>query len=300
MKLYGGVEAGGTKFVCVLASGPKDIRAERRFPTTTPDETLGNVIEFFRQNTQEAPIAALGVSCFGPVDLDLESPTYGFITTTPKPGWAQTDVVNTLRSALNVPIGFDTDVNGAALGEYVWGAAQGADPCLYMTFGTGVGGGILANGKPLHGLVHPEVGHMRVAHDWQADPFAGFCPFHGDCLEGMAAGPALEKRWGQRGEALPPDHPAWNLEAGYIAEALANLVCILSPKRIVVGGGVMQNGTMFDQVRAEVKRRLNGYVQSPAILEHIDTYIVPPGLGGYSGVLGAIALAAQAAGEPLV
>lgn len=299
MKLYGGIEAGGTKFVCVIASGPEDIRAETRFPTTTPEETLGRVAAFFQQHAQDAPIAALGVSCFGPVDLDKTSPTYGFITTTPKPGWAQTDIVHTLESTLQVHTAFDTDVNGAALGEFVWGAARGADPCLYLTFGTGVGGGILANGTPLHGLVHPEIGHMRLPHNWEADPFPGFCPFHGDCLEGMAAGPALEKRWGQRGETLPLDHPAWELEAGYIAQALANLVCILSPKRIVIGGGVMQSGALFERVRAEVQRRLNGYVQSPAILKYIDQYIVPPGLGGYSGVLGAIALAALALGDPI-
>jgi fructokinase len=283
----------------MIASGPGNIRAETRFPTTTPAETLERVITFFRQYMHEAPIAALGVSCFGPVDLDTASPTYGFITTTPKPGWAQTDIVHTLEAALQIPTAFDTDVNGAALGEYVWGAARGADPCLYLTFGTGVGGGVLANGKPLHGLVHPEIGHMRLPHDWQADPFPGFCPFHGDCLEGMAAGPALEKRWGQRGETLPLDHPAWDLEAGYIAQALANLICILSPKRIVIGGGVMQSGALFERVRVEVQRQLNGYVQSPAILEHIDMYIVPPELGGHAGVLGAIALAARALGDSL-
>jgi fructokinase len=299
MKLYGGVEAGGTKFVCMIAAGPDDIRAETRFPTTTPQETLGRVKDFFRQQARAYPIAALGVSCFGPVDLDPASPTFGFITTTPKPGWAQTDILRHLENELQVPTAFDTDVNGAALGEYIWGAARGADPCLYLTIGTGIGGGGIANEKPLHGLVHPEMGHMRLPHDWQADPFPGNCPYHGDCFEGLAAGPALEKRWGRRGETLPHDHPAWALEAGYIAGALANLIFILSPKRIVIGGGVMQSGMLLMRVRAEVQRLLNGYVQSPAILEHIDAYIVPPGLGGRSGVLGAIALAARALGDTI-
>jgi fructokinase len=291
MKIYGGVEAGGTKFVCVIASGPGQILAEERFPTTTPEETLGRVKSFFRLHRERHPIAALGVSCFGPVDLDRSSPTYGYITTTPKPGWAQTNVVNHLQTELGVPVAFDTDVNGAALAEHRWGAGQGADPCLYLTIGTGIGGGGIVNGRPLHGLVHPEMGHMRLPHDWQIDPFPGACPFHGDCFEGMAAGPALEKRWGQRGETLPDDHPAWELEARYIALALSNLICILSPKRIIIGGGVMHSAELFRQVRSQVQALLNGYVQSPAILENSDTYIVPPGLGNRSGVLGAIALA---------
>lgn len=291
MKLYGGVEAGGTKFVCILGSGPQDVRAEARFPTTTPQETLDRVVAFFQEHSKTQPISAIGVSCFGPIDLDSSSPTYGYITTTPKPGWAFTDVVHHLEQALQVPVAFDTDVNGAALGEYTWGAAQGADPCLYLTIGTGIGGGGILNGGPLHGLVHPEMGHIRLPHDWQADPFPGVCPFHGDCFEGMAAGPALEKRWGQRGETLPLDHPAWALEAEYIAQALCVLICTLSPKKIVIGGGVMQHPALFPMIRGRVLELLNGYVQSPAILEHIDQYIVPPGLGNRSGSLGAIALA---------
>jgi fructokinase len=293
MNLYGGVEAGGTKFVCILGSGPQDVRAEARFPTTTPQETLGRVVAFFQEHSQTQPIAGIGVSCFGPIDLDPESPTYGYITTTPKPGWAFTDVVHSLEQALQVPVAFDTDVNGAALGEFTWGAAQSADPCLYLTIGTGIGGGGILNGGPLHGLVHPEMGHIRLPHDWQADPFPGACPFHGDCFEGMAAGPALEKRWGQRGETLPLDHPAWALEAEYIAQALCVLICTLSPKKIVIGGGVMQHPALFPMIRGRVLELLNGYVKSPAILEHIDQYIVPPGLGNRSGSLGAIALAMQ-------
>jgi fructokinase len=292
MTVYGGIEAGGTKFVCVVASGPEDVRAIERFPTTSPEETLGRAVSFFKK--QEAPIAALGVASFGPLDLDLSSPTYGRVAETPKPGWTSADVVGYLQDALQVQVGFDTDVNGAALGEHRWGAGQGMDPFLYLTIGTGIGGGGIYNGKTMHGLVHPEMGHMRLPHDFEADPFPGVCPFHGDCFEGLAAGPALEKRWGQRAETLPADHPAWELEAHYIGMALANLVLSLSPQRIVLGGGVMDSPVLFPLLRTKVLNSLAGYVRSPAILEQIDSYIVPPGLGSRAGVLGAIALAEQA------
>ncbi len=290
MNIYGGIEAGGTKFVCMIGSGPDDIRAEDRFPTTTPDETLGQAIDFFRQQAREEPISAVGVGLFGPVDLDPSSPTFGYITTTPKPGWAHTDILGRLEQALQVPVAFDTDVNVAALGEYRWGASRGFDPSIYLTIGTGIGMGGIFNGGPMHGLVHPETGHIRLPHDWQADPFPGICPYPGDCFEGMACGPALNSRWGQPAETLPPDHPAWDLEAHYIALALSNLVCSLSPRKIVIGGGVMQQ-RMFPLVRNQVLDLLNGYVQSPVILQNIDQYILPTGLGNRSGVLGAIALA---------
>lgn len=297
MILYGGVEAGGTKFVCMIGSGPDDLRAEARFPTTTPEETLGKVIEFFQQESRTTPVDAIGVSSFGPVDLNPESPTYGYITTTPKPGWANADVVGRLENALHLPVAFDTDVNGAALGEHWWGAGKGADPCLYLTLGTGVGGGGIVNGKPIHGLVHPEMGHIRLAHNLQTDPFTGVCPYHGDCFEGLASGTAMNQRWGQRAETLPADHPAWELEAHYIAQALSVLICTLSPQKIILGGGVMQNLALFPQIRRQVQQLLNGYVQSPAILQGIDTYIVPPGLGNRAGGLGSIALAMNIARE---
>jgi fructokinase len=293
--LYGGIEAGGTKFVCAIGAGPGALLAEDRFPTTTPAETLGRAIAFFQaQQARHGPLAAVGVACFGPVDADPASPAFGSITSTPKPGWRQTDVVGPLRQVLGVPVGFDTDVNGAALGEWRWGAAQGLDSVVYLTIGTGIGGGALVNGRPLHGLIHPEMGHMRLPHNWQADPFPGTCPYHGDCWEGLASGPALERRWGRPGAGLPPDHPAWPLEAHYIAQGIANLVCALSPQRLVLGGGVMSQPHLFPLVRAEVQRLLNGYVQSPAILEAIDAYLVPPALGPYAGVLGAFVLAEQA------
>jgi fructokinase len=203
-------------------------------------------------------------------------------------------VVGPLRQALGLPVGFDTDVNGAALGEWRWGAAQGLESVVYLTIGTGIGGGALVHGRPLHGLVHPEMGHMRLPHDRQTDPFAGACPYHGDCWEGLASGPALQQRWGQPAATLPPEHPAWPLEAHYIAQGVANLVCALSPQRLVLGGGVMSQPHLFPLIRAEVQRLLNGYVQSPALLDGIDAYLVPPALGPLSGVLGALVLAENA------
>jgi fructokinase len=291
-QLCGGIEAGGTKFVCAIGSGPDDIQDEVRFPTTTPEETIGRTIGFFRP--RQADLAAIGIASFGPVDPNTASPTYGFITSTPKPGWAGTDFVRTIQQALDLPVGFDTDVNGAALGEYRWGAAQGIDTFVYLTVGTGIGGGGMVGGRLMHGLLHPEMGHMLLRHDRKADPFDGICPFHKDCLEGLASGPALQARWGRLAETLPPDHPAWPLQARYLALAVMNLICTLSPQRIIMGGSVMMGPHLFPLIRADVQDLLNGYVQAPEILCHIDRYIVPPALGARAGVLGAIALAENA------
>jgi fructokinase len=291
MALFGGIEGGGTKFVCAVGSGPDDIRAEARFPTTTPEETLGRAVAFFREQESTEKLAAIGIAAFGPIDPDPASPGFGYITTTPKPHWPHTDFVGKIRQHFDLPIGFDTDVNVAALGEHRWGAAQGLDTFIYWTIGTGLGGGGMVNGKLIHGLMHPEMGHMQVPHDRQRDPFPGNCPYHGDCLEGLAAGPALEARWGQRGETLPADHAAWQLEAHYLALGLVNVVTILSPQRIILGGGVMEQPGIFPLIHQEVQRLLNGYIQMPAITEKIGDYIVPPKLGGRAGVLGAIALA---------
>ena len=292
--LYAGIEAGGTKFVCTLASGPDDVRAQTRFPTTTPEETLGKAIGFFKAN---GPFAAMGIGTFGPCDLNLSSPTYGYITSTPKTGWTNVNLLGIFRQAFAVPIGFDTDVNVAAMGESKWGAGLGLDMVIYLTVGTGIGGGGVLNGRMMHGLIHPEMGHIRLPRLSNADEFEGICPYHGDCLQGLASGPAMEARWGKSAAELPPDHPAWQIEARYLALAVSNFIFVLSPQRIVMGGGVMQQKHLFPLIRTEVKRLLNDYVQSPMILERIDEYIVPPGLGERSGILGAISLAKQAAGK---
>lgn len=290
--LYAGIEAGGTKLVCAVGTGPDDLRAETRLPTTTPEETLGRAIDFFRRERRtHGALAAVGIASFGPVDLDRDSPNWGHVTSTPKPGWAHTDLAGIVGRALDLPVAFDTDVNGAALAEGRWGAARGLATFVYVTVGTGIGGGGMVHGELLHGLVHPEMGHMLVPHDREADPFAGICPFHGDCLEGLASGPAIAARWGRAAHELPDDHPAWDLEAGYLAAAAANLTMVLSPQRVVLGGGVMERGQLFPKVRRRARERLNGYVRSPALGAEIDAYIVPPALGKRAGVLGALALA---------
>jgi fructokinase len=289
--LVGGVEAGGFKFVCAIGTGPGDLRAEARLPTTSPAETIARAVGFFVEHARRAPLAAIGIATFGPVDLDPRSPTYGSITTTPKPGWANTDLAGPFREALHVPVAVDTDVNGAALAEHRWGAARGLDTFVYVTVGTGIGGGAVVGGRLLHGLVHPEMGHVRVPHDWHADPFPGTCPYHGDCLEGLASGRALGERWGAPAESLPAAHPAWALQARYLALGLVGIVAILSPERIVIGGGVMRQPRLLVSVRTNVVELLGGYLRSPAISSGIDTYIVPPALGARSGVLGAIAMA---------
>lgn len=294
-QLYGGVEAGGTKFVCAVGTGPDDMRAGTRFATTIPEETIGRAIDFFRE---QGELTAVGIASFGPLDPNPHSPTFGTITTTPKPGWANANLGGRVSEALGgIPFGFDTDVNGAALGEWRWGAAQGLDTFIYLTIGTGVGGGAMVNGRLAHGLIHPEMGHIRLPRDTVVDPYTGFCPYHGDCFEGLAAGPAIAERWGQPAYTLPDDHPAWDLEAHYLALALVNFICTLSPQRIIMGGGVMEQQQIFPLVRQKVQTLLNGYVQSPQILDEIDSYIVSPGLGSQAGVLGAIALAQQVVAE---
>jgi len=294
--LYGGLEAGGTKFVCAVAAGPDDIRDEIRFPTTTPDETIGQALDFFTMHHKREPLRAVGIASFGPVDPNPASSTWGYITTTPKPGWHNADLAGPFARALGIPIGFDTDVNGAALGEHRWGAGMGIDNLVYLTVGTGLGGGALVNGKLLHGMMHPEMGHMLLRRDPERDPYAGHCPYHGDCFEGLVCGPAVNDRWQQDARQLPPDHEAWKLEAHYLALGLVNIIAVLSPQRIILGGGIMDQEQLFPMVRANVQTLLNGYIQTPEILEEIDAYIVPPGLGNMAGVLGAVALAQDAAG----
>lgn len=292
-KLYGGIEAGGTKFVCVVASGPGQIVDEIRYMTTTPNETLGKAIQFFQPFVESGQISAIGVGAFGPLDSNPQSPTYGFVTSTPKPGWSNTNVLGMLRHALRTKIAVDMDVNTAALGEYLWGASKGCDPSLYLTIGTGIGGGYIVNGKPLIGLLSLEMGHVLIPHSRERDPFPGNCPFHGDCFEGLASGPAIQKRLGVTGAMIPEEDPYWDIEADYIASALMNYILTLSPKKIILGGGVMQREFLFPKIRHRVQEQLHGYVASKKILEDIDDYIVAPGLGNQSGSLGAIALAMQ-------
>jgi fructokinase len=291
--LFGGLEAGGTKFVCAVGTGPDDIVAQERFPTTKPEETIGQAIAFFELYKEN--LTAVGIGSFGPVDLNKGSDRYGYITSTPKPHWGDVDLVGLVRRALNVPVGFDTDVNAAALGEQKWGAAQGLDNFIYLTIGTGIGGGGMVEGRLLHGLVHPEMGHISLPHDYEQDPFIGRCPYHKDCLEGMASGPAIEARWGKPGHQLPEAHPAWDLEAHYLAHALKTFITVLSPQRIILGGGVMAQKQLLPMIRQKVLDFLNGYVQSPVITEAIDSYIVAPGLDGRAGVLGSMVLGEVAA-----
>jgi fructokinase len=251
------------------------------------------VVAFFRPAVADKTISSIGVACFGPLDLDPHSSMYGFITSTTKAGWRNTDMVGQLRRELGVSVAFQTDVNGAAFGEYTWGAGRGSDPTLYLTIGTGIGGGVVIGGQPLHGLVHTEMGHIRIPHDTQRDAYPGWCPFHGDCFEGLAAGPAIAQRLGRPGDQLSDDDPYWPLEAHYIALAVQNFILTLSPRKVILGGGVMQRLFLFPVIRREVQQLLAGYVNHPMILEHIDEYIVPPALGNQAGVLGAIALARE-------
>jgi fructokinase len=288
---YGGLEAGGTKWVCAIGTGPDDVAGTVTFPTTDPEETIGRAAEFFGSN---GSLAAVGIGSFGPLDVRESSPTWGRITTTPKPGWANTDLVSALRTALGVPVAIDTDVNAAALGEQRWGAAAGLETFCYITVGTGIGGGGMANGRLLHGLLHPEFGHMRVPHDRDRDPFEGACPYHGDCFEGLASGEAIRARWGKPAQELESEE-VWQLEAEYLALGLVNVVCTLSPQRIVLGGGVMkQPPNLYALVRTRLRELLAGYVAVPELGERIDEYVVKPALGDRAGVLGAIELARRA------
>jgi fructokinase len=270
----GGIDAGGTTWLCAVGTGPDVVRAETTIRTTTPAETIAEAVAFFEH---EGPVEAIGIGSFGPVDLER-----GVITTTPKPGWAHTDVAGEIGRLLGVPLAFDTDVNAAALGEYRWGALQGLDVCCYVTVGTGIGGGILVGGKPLHGLQHPELGHLRIPHDRDDDPFPGVCPFHGDCWEGLASGPALEARWGKPAGELVDDAP-WALEARYLALGLLAVTGVVSPERIVLGGGVMNRVGLLESVQRQLDQLVNGYVAVPEL--------VAPALGGRAGVLGALAIA---------
>ncbi len=281
------------KFVCAVGTPGGELLREARVETQSPVQTMREVVSFFRAYSRD--LVALGVGSFGPVDLRISSATYGFITSTPKAAWRNFDIAGALREAFHLPVGFDTDVNAAVLAETIWGAGQGLQNVLYVTVGTGIGGGAMIEGRLLHGLMHPEMGHIRVPHDRTRDPFPGVCPYHGDCLEGLASGPSLEARWGASPEAIPPDHPAWALEAEYLGIACMNWICAFSPEKIVLGGGVMQRH-LLPALRDRTRSALDGYINLPEVTERIESYIVPPGLGERAGVLGALALGTRAAG----
>ncbi len=289
MTVFGGIETGGSKWECAVGTGPDDVRAAETVPTTTPQETIGRAIAFFERG---GPVSAIGIGSFGPIDSKPTSPTWGHITTTPKPGWAHTNVAQEIGRRLSVPVAFDTDVNAAALGEHRWGAAQRLETFCYVTVGTGIGGGGMAGGKLLHGLVHPEFGHMRIPHDRAADPFVGVCPYHGDCWEGLASGRAIEARWGRPAAELG-DEAAWELEARYLALGLVCVMYVLSPERIVIGGGVMKRRELLQRVQRELAALMNGYPDAPSVAG-IAEYVTLPSLGSRAGVLGAIALAERA------
>ena len=288
MKL-GAIEGGGTKFVVGVGDENGQVLDRASFPTTTPEETMQKCVDYFKDKDVEA----IGFGCFGPIDPDPKSPTYGYVTTTPKPGWGHYNVVGDLKRAFpDTPIGFDTDVNGACLGEVFFGAAKGLDSAVYFTIGTGIGGGAYVEGHLLHGLVHPEMGHVKlVVRD--DDPYKGKCPYHGTCFEGLCSGPAIEERWGISAKELAPDHPAWDLEAWYIGQAMANVVLTLSPKKIILGGGVMHQSHLFPRILKYMRENLNGYIQNDAVL-HDDHYIVWPELGDNAGLCGSLALAVDA------
>lgn len=286
----GALEAGGTKMVCAIGDEQGNIFDRVSFPTLKPEETMPGLIAYF----QDKGIEALGIGSFGPLSLDKNAPDYGAITTTPKLAWRNYPLRQAFVDALNVPVGIDTDVNAAALGEAVYGAGKGIDSVVYYTIGTGVGGGALVDGMLVHGLVHPEMGHMLLRPDPRDPAPHGFCPYHDGCIEGMANGPAIEKRWGVSAKELPEDHVAWDIEAEYLAQMCVNTIVTLSPKKIVLGGGVMHQLHLFPRIRRRTLELLNGYVAHPAILEHIDEYIVPPGLRDNAGAVGSLLLAVEA------
>ncbi|TYP71886.1 ROK family protein [Paenibacillus methanolicus] len=287
--LLGAIEGGGTKFVCGIGTSDGQIVERVSIPTTTPEATLDEAMSFFSNKG----IAALGIGTFGPIDVNPQSPAYGSVTSTPKPHWSGYRMLDHVKRFLDIPVGFDTDVNAAALGESVWGAAKGLRNCLYMTVGTGIGVGAIVEGNLVHGLLHPEMGHIVVKRHL-LDSYAGNCPFHGDCLEGMASGPAVEKRWERKANELEASHTAWELESYYIGQALANYILTLSPEIIILGGGIMNQAHLFPRIREQVKSHLNRYVQHPVFSTDLETYIVPPALAGNAGLCGALALAKEA------
>ncbi len=291
--LYGAVEAGGTKFVCAVGEPAAAPLAEASFATTTPEETLGRVADFFAEaQARHGAVAAVGIGSFGPVHVRPGSAHYGRIARTPKLRWEGVDMLGEIARGAGAPAAIDTDVNIALLGEVRHGAGVGCDDVVYVTVGTGIGAGVLANGRIVYGFAHPEVGHMHVPKPAEDAAFAGVCAFHADrCLEGLASGPALRARWGTGAENLPPDHPGWTLQARYLAALCTNLLVTLAPRRIILGGGVMMQAHLFARVRESLRELLNGYLDFAANGVEFDELVVPARLGGRAGVVGALELA---------
>lgn len=289
----GALEAGGTKMVCAIVEvDGKDsweILDQVSIPTLSPVATLPMLVDYFKGKG----IESLGIACFGPIDLHKDSPTYGYITTTPKTGWANCNIVGAFAKELKVPVGFDTDVNGSLLGEATFGCAKGIENSVYITIGTGIGAGIMSNGRLLHGMLHPEAGHVTLKRHEKDLDFACKCPFHESCFEGLAAGPAIEKRWGKKGVELGDRPEVWEMEAYYIAQALLDYIMVLSPEKIILGGGVMHQPQLLPLVRSEVKRQVNRYIRTRQ-MDHLDEYIVGASLGDNQGILGACCLAMEA------
>ena len=286
--MYGALEAGGTKMVCAVGDENGRILEQISIPTTTPDDTMPKILDYFRTKD----ICAIGIACFGPIDLDKKSNTYGYITSTPKTEWKNFNIVGCVRGALHIPVGFDTDVNGSLLGEITYGCAKGLTDAIYLTIGTGIGGGVMTNGKLLHGMLHPELGHIIIGKRTD-DKGECVCPFHDSCFEGLAAGPSIEKRWGRKAKELSDDPKVWELEADYIGTALVNFCMTLSPQKIILGGGVMHQMQLFPLIRDVFKKKMAGYINTKT-LENLETYIVPASLNDDQGIMGAIKLAIDA------
>jgi fructokinase len=283
--MLGAIEAGGTKFVCAVGDHLGHIVDRIQIPTTVPEETMKEVIAFFQKYDMES----IGIGSFGPIDVNTDSPTYGYITSTPKTAWKNYPIVQTIKDAFSIPVGFNTDVNAAALGEATLGAAKGLDSCLYITVGTGIGAGAVVQGKLLQGLSHPEMGHILVRRH-SNDYYQGKCPYHQDCLEGLAAGPAIEERWGEKGINLEYHTEVWDIEGYYLAQALMQYILILSPKKIILGGGVMKQKQIFPKIYQHLTDMVNNYVALP----NLSNYIVSPSLGDNAGITGSLLLAHRA------
>lgn len=271
--------------ICAIGTEKGEILDKKSIPTTTPDETMSLILDYFRKEKPEA----IGVACFGPIDLNPDSDTYGYITSTPKLAWRNYNIVGIMKEALKIPIGFDTDVNGSLLGEITWGCARGLTDAVYFTIGTGIGAGIMSNGKLIHGMQHPEAGHMLLT-PVSDDPYIGKCPYHKTCFEGLASGPAIETRWGVKASDLSLREEVWELESEYIAQALVNIIMVLSPQKIILGGGVMHQTQLFPLIRKKVLKRIHGYIVTRE-LNDIEHYIVPASLNDDQGILGGIKLA---------